>query len=68
MTKRKTDEQFQQEIYDLVGDEYTFLDPYVNTHTQLSNLILVNLRFLSLLREGLNCLNSVVLEPVKLLN
>lgn len=32
---RKTDTQFQQEVYDLVGDEYTFLETYVNTHTKL---------------------------------
>ena len=35
VTKRKTDEQFKKEIFDLVGNEYTFLDPYVNTHTKL---------------------------------
>ena len=35
MTKRKTNEQFKKEIFDLVGYEYTFLDPYVNTHTKL---------------------------------
>ena len=35
MTKRKTDEEFQQEIYSLVGDEYTFIDKYVNTMTKL---------------------------------
>lgn len=33
--KRKTDEEFKQEIYSLVGDEYTFLDSYVNTRTKL---------------------------------
>lgn len=33
--KRKTNEQFQQDVYDLVGDEYTFLDDYVNTLTKL---------------------------------
>lgn len=32
---KKTNEQFQQEIYDLVGDEYTFLDNYVNKRTKL---------------------------------
>ena len=31
----KTDAQFKQEIFDLVGDEYTFLDSYVNTRTKL---------------------------------
>lgn len=35
VTKRKTDEQFKKEIFYLVGNEYTFLDPYVNTHTEL---------------------------------
>jgi len=30
VTRRKTDEQFKQEVYDLVGNEYTFLDKYVN--------------------------------------
>lgn len=30
MPKRKTQEEFEKEIFDLVGDEYTFLDPYVN--------------------------------------
>ena len=35
MTKRKTDEEFKQEVYDLVGDDYTFLETYVNTHTKL---------------------------------
>ena len=33
--RKKTDAQFKQEIYDLVGNEYTFLDPYVNNHTNL---------------------------------
>ena len=31
----KTDAQFQQEVFNLVGDEYTFLDPYVNSYTKL---------------------------------
>ena len=31
----KTDAQFKQEIKDLVGDEYTFLDSYVNAKTKL---------------------------------
>ena len=34
-TPKKTDTQFKQEIYNLVGDEYTFLDLYVNTRTKL---------------------------------
>lgn len=32
---KKTNEQFKNEVYDLVGNEYTFLDPYVNNHTKL---------------------------------
>ena len=32
---RKTNTQFQQEVYNLVGNEYTFLDTYVNNHTKL---------------------------------
>lgn len=35
MTKRKTDEQFKKEVFDLVGNEYTFLDTYVNNKTKL---------------------------------
>ena len=31
----KTDAQFKQEIVDLVGNEYVFLDPYVNSYTKL---------------------------------
>lgn len=31
----KTDAQFKQEVYDLVGDEYTFLEPYVNNATKI---------------------------------
>lgn len=34
-TKTKTDTQFKQEIFDLVGDEYVFLDNYVNTRTKI---------------------------------
>lgn len=33
--RRKTNEQFKQEVYSLVGDEYTFLDEYINTNTKL---------------------------------
>ncbi len=33
--KRKTDEQFKHEVFSLVGDEYTFLDKYVNNKTKL---------------------------------
>ena len=32
---KKTNKQFEQEVYDLVGDEYTFLDEYVNARTKL---------------------------------
>ena len=35
MTKRKTDEEFKQEVYNLVGNEYTFLESYVNNATKL---------------------------------
>lgn len=28
MAKKKTNEQFKKEVYDLAGDEYTFLEPY----------------------------------------
>ena len=35
MPRRKTDEQFKQEVYNLVGNEYTFIDPYVNAKTKI---------------------------------
>lgn len=35
MTRRKTDADFKQEVFDLVGDEYVFLDTYVNTNTKI---------------------------------
>lgn len=35
MPKRKTDEQFKQEVFGLVGNEYTFLDRYTNNQTKL---------------------------------
>ena len=35
MTRRKTDADFKQEVFDLVGSEYTFLDTYVNTNTKI---------------------------------
>ena len=35
MTKRKTDEEFRQEVYDLVGSEYTFLDTYQGALTKI---------------------------------
>ena len=34
--RRKTNDQFKQEVYDLVRDSYTFLEPYVNGATRLS--------------------------------
>lgn len=34
-TSKKTDTQFKQEVKSLVGNEYIFLDPYVNTRTKL---------------------------------
>jgi len=33
--KKKTDKQFKKEVFDLLGDEYTFLDSYVNANTKL---------------------------------
>lgn len=33
--RRKTNEQFKKEVFDLVGDEYVFLEPYVNTNTKI---------------------------------
>lgn len=35
MAKRKTNEQFIKEVYELVGDEYEFLQEYINTHTKI---------------------------------
>lgn len=35
MAKRKTNEQFKKEVFDLVGDEYVFLDIYVNARTKI---------------------------------
>lgn len=34
-TKRKTTKQFKQEVYDLVGDEYTVLGEYKNSKTKV---------------------------------
>ena len=34
-THKRTNTQFAQEVYNLVGDEYTFLDSYVNTDTKI---------------------------------
>ena len=33
--KRKTNEEFLKQAYDLVGDEYTFLETYKNNYTKL---------------------------------
>lgn len=35
MVRKKTDAEFKKEVFDLVGDEYTFLDNYVNARTKL---------------------------------
>lgn len=35
MTKRKTEAEFKKEVFNLVGDEYTFLDPYISNRTKL---------------------------------
>lgn len=35
MVRRKTDIQFKQEVQDLVGNEYTFIDSYVNNYTKI---------------------------------
>ncbi len=35
MVRRKTDEQFKQEVYNLVGNKYVFLDVYINKRTKL---------------------------------
>lgn len=36
MSKKKTTEQFKQEVYDLVGDEYTLASKYVNARTKVN--------------------------------
>lgn len=33
--KRKNDKQFQQEVYNLVGGEYVFMEPYINSYTKI---------------------------------
>lgn len=35
MGKRKTNKEFISEVYDLVGNEYTFLENYVNSSTKI---------------------------------
>lgn len=32
---KKTNEEFKKEVFDLVGNEYTFLEPYQDTHTKI---------------------------------
>ena len=32
----RTNEEFQKEVYDLVGDEYLFLEEYINTNTKIN--------------------------------
>lgn len=34
-TPKKTDEEFKQEVHTLVGDEYLFLDKYINNYTKI---------------------------------
>jgi hypothetical protein len=36
MPRQKTHEEFLQQVYDLVGDEYTVLEQYQRTATKLS--------------------------------
>jgi len=35
MPRRKTDAEFTEEVYELVGDEYVFLEKYVNNKTKI---------------------------------
>ena len=35
MTRRKTNEEWAKEVKSMVGNEYTFLDPYINNKTKL---------------------------------
>ena len=34
MVRKKTDAEFRKEVYDLVGNEYTFLDDYQGSLTK----------------------------------
>lgn len=36
--KKKTTEEFKKEIYELVGDEYTLMDEYINCQTKVTML------------------------------
>lgn len=35
MTRKKTNEEFIEEVYELVGEEYTFIEEYINTDTKI---------------------------------
>lgn len=35
MARKKTNEEFVKEVWDLVGDEYTFLEEYINSGTKI---------------------------------
>lgn len=35
MAKRKTQEEFDTEVYELAGDDYTFLEPYTSARTRM---------------------------------
>lgn len=35
MARRKTNNEFTKEVYELVGDEYVFLEEYVNNYTKI---------------------------------
>jgi hypothetical protein len=35
LARRKTNEEFVKEVYDLVGDEYTFLEEYIDNKTKI---------------------------------
>ena len=35
MSKKKTNEEFKKEVYDLVENEYTFLEKYINANTKI---------------------------------
>jgi len=54
-SKLKTNDQFIEAVKDLVGDEYTFLEPYISTNTKL--LVIHN-----------KCKNKYYVTPNKFLN
>lgn len=35
MPRKKTDAEFRKEVFELVGDEYTVLDKYVDSQTKI---------------------------------